>query len=74
MDENFSVDLPSVAMPMHGLDEIRKSFEGIVHDVADTQQINNLNLNEGKSHLILITLNPKSDVKNEEEMFKGNGK
>lgn len=71
MDDQFSVHLSAVKQPQEAIDSIVSSFPGEVHRVDNSDQLDSLELKEGKKHLILVTL-PATRGKDEAKAFAKN--
>ena len=72
MDDQFSVHLSAVKKPQEAIDTIVSSFPGEVHRIDNSDQLDSLELEEGKQHLILVTL-PPTRGKDEAKAFAENG-
>ena len=73
MDDQFSVHLSAVKHPQAAIDTAVSSFSGEVHRVDNSEDLETLDLEDGKSHLIIVTLSPTRG-KDEATAFATNGK
>ena len=73
MDDQFSVHLSAVKHPQEAIDTAVSSFKGEVHRVDNSEDLESLDLEDGKSHLIIVTLAPTRG-RDEAKAFSANGK
>lgn len=71
MEDDFSVQLPSVVSPMSSIDKLQNSFDGRVLKADNPESIADMKLTDGVSHLILVTLKPVDGV-DEAKAFEEN--
>lgn len=71
MDNQFSIQLPAVTNPKETIDSLSKSFSGEVVRVDNPDEFANLKLEDSKSYLIIVNLEP---IQSQEEFgsFKRN--
>ena len=72
MDDQFSIHLSAVKHPQEAIDTAVSSFPGEIHRVDNSDQLESLELKEGKTHLILVTL-PSTRGKEDSKAFAENG-
>lgn len=72
MDDQFSVQIPSVLSPWDGLEKIMNDFQGKVHQIMESADLNKLDLN-GQANLIIVSLSPVQGSSNERKAFQDNG-
>lgn len=71
MDDQFSIHLSAVKHPQEAIDTAVSSFPGEIHRVDNSDQLESLELKEGKTHLILVTL-PSTRGKEDSKAFAEN--
>ncbi|KAL4226778.1 ATPase [Mactra antiquata] len=71
MDGEFSVHLPAVIEPSSAINTLSSSFNGEVIRAVSPDDIINKNMENNKSYLIIVTLQP-IDANNEYDCFKKN--
>jgi hypothetical protein len=73
LDDNFSLELPSVQDSHIALDALTKDFPGTVHDLTSASDLANLDL-KGKGHvLVIVRLDPVAEAEDEEAAIAANG-
>lgn len=73
MEDQFSAQISSVMSPWSGLENIMKDFEGKVHKVLESADLDKLNLG-GQANIIIVNLKPVQGSSNEGKVFSDNGK
>lgn len=71
MEDQFSVQIPSVKSPWTGLEKMMKDFDGKTHEVMDLADLGNLNLGEN-SNLIIVSLSPVQGSADDGKVFAEN--
>lgn len=71
MDEQFSIHLSAVKHPQEAIDNAVSSFPGEIHRVDNSDQLESIELKDGKTYLILVTL-PSTRGKEDSKAFAEN--
>ncbi|CAC5417300.1 ATPeVS1 [Mytilus coruscus] len=71
MEDQFSAQISSVMSPWSGLENIMKDFEGKVHKVMESADLDKLDLG-GQANIIIVHLTPVQGSSNEGKVFSDN--
>lgn len=72
IDNNYSAELPQVENPHVAVEKLKDSFSGDVHSVKSVEELERLDLSEGKKVLLMVHLSPLSGQKDVENAIQEN--